>query len=841
MGCCRPFSRCSSYIFFFSFCLHAAAMIGAFKSIYMSCGIFSLKSVSSHGRRNTRLHSSARSSHVPSRGLLPTASDTIDTMMTSNSSSSRVSLPFEFIPPTPWQKFWTRFALWGQVPWKKIGTEVFVKVKLSGSLSIVDDPVTFFTIREKEAISILPEFTNLCLLGAYDPRVQGLFIEISSLSCGYAKLSEAKRWIEFFRQSGKPVIGYATHVTEKEIYLARSFSEFYVPPLGNNVDLRGFSASAQFFRESLRKLGVEPQLQRIGKYKSFGDMYLRDSMSEAQREVLTHILAQVTAYWTQAVFPKQVTSPKSLETLQTWLWSDAQMKTPNSFMENATTADLLTGVLYGDELEELIHQRYGRLDSSGSWWKKLLPLFLKSDKAKASRSEAPRRVVEKPENFDLKKEFRDTPRRVLVSSAPTSESLSANKSSNSSSASASKDEHSGAADAPKPKASFLGAQSYVSRMKSSGSHMLKGCPIQFTSVGPRIAIIPVMGTIVDGKTSASNRNVGAQSLIPLLRRVKEDEDIRGVVLQVDSPGGSAVASDLVWKELRSVAKAKPVVASMVDVAASGGYYFAMGCDQIVAEEMTLTGSIGVVFGKFNAEELMSKKLGIASETLSIGRYAELYSTSRGFTSEEAAYFESLAQNAYAFFVEKAAASRSLSVKELEEVAQGRVWTGKDAKANKLVDHLGGLWTAVDIVKQLIEQSPERKQDAGISKKKTTTEKSSVAENRKKFKPFRVEIVKDKGRGGLLGSLLSSEAVVMEGGKHVAALASDEVFASNLASDMDSLGGIPAMGQLGLSPLATNMVKLFAPNVISVITSKGYEGKNLLASSMEILKKHLSNT
>lgn len=822
----RPLSQRSIYVLIA--CVHA---IGAFKTLYMSCTILSLKSFS-HGGGISRLLASVHPLSVPTRGFLPTGSQTIDEIMIANSSSASVSLPFEYISPTSAQKFWTRFALWRQVPWRKIDGKVFVKAKLGGSLTIVDDPVSLFSIREKEVISTLSELTQLCLLGAYDPRIQGLLIDVSTLTCGYAKLSEAKRWIKFFRQSGKPVIGYATQVTEKEMYLARSFSEFYLPPLGNNLDLRGFAASAQFFRESLRKVGIEPQLQRIGKYKSFGDTYLRDSMSEAQREVLSHILAQVSAFWTRTVFPEQVTSAETLTALQSWLWSDSQIKTPYSFMANATTADLLSGVLYADEVEKLLHQRYGRASSTGAWWKRLLIWLFTSRKGKASKIEENYSLVEKAESFNLKKEFEDHPRRILVNSTPITESSLSNVSSNLLSANITDVEPSKDSSTSDRRVTFVGAQTYVSRMKSSGTHMLKGCPIQFTSTGPRIAIIPVRGSIVDGKTSSSQRNVGAQSLIPLLRQVKEDEDIQGVVLQVDSPGGSAMASDMIWKELRSLAKVKPLVASMVDVAASGGYYFAMGCDQIVAEEMTLTGSIGVVFGKFNSEELLSKKLGIKSETLSIGRYAEVYSTFRGFMDEELAYFESVAQYAYGMFVEKAAASRSMSVENLEKVAQGRVWTGKDAKDHNLVDHIGGLWTAVDIVKQLIDQSPEEKRDSLLLKR-------LFAEKEKKFKPYRVEVVTEKGPGGFLTSLYTSEATAPER-NHLFALASDEVFASNLASDMDTLGGFPALRNIGLSPLATNLVKLVAPEVISIITHNGDEGKNFLLSSMKLLKKHLSN-
>jgi signal peptide peptidase SppA len=154
-----------------------------------------------------------------------------------------------------------------------------------------------------------------------------------------------------------------------------------------------------------------------------------------------------------------------------------------------------------------------------------------------------------------------------------------------------------------------------------------------------------------------------------------------------------------WRELRALSREKPVIASMVDVAASGGYYISMACDEIVAEELTVTGSIGVVTAKFNAEEL-NDRIGYKVETLSRGRYAEVLSTTRGFTEDESLYFEEGAQKAYKSFITKAAASRNMTVEAMHERAQGRVWTGRQAYELGLVDHIGGLDKAVAIAASL---------------------------------------------------------------------------------------------------------------------------------------------
>ena len=165
---------------------------------------------------------------------------------------------------------------------------------------------------------------------------------------------------------------------------------------------------------------------------------------------------------------------------------------------------------------------------------------------------------------------------------------------------------------------------YLKKMRVGGK-ILQGLPIVETRSGPRIAIINAAGSISSGESSSGGLNgpsIGSDTLISLVRQAKADPSIRAVVLRIDSPGGSALASDVMWREIRSLSREKPVVASQVDVAASGGYYLSMACDEIVSEELTVTGSIGVVTSMFNAEKF-NKKIGLNSETLSIGRYAEV--------------------------------------------------------------------------------------------------------------------------------------------------------------------------------------------------------------------------
>ena len=222
--------------------------------------------------------------------------------------------------------------------------------------------------------------------------------------------------------------------------------------------------------------------------------------------------------------------------------------------------------------------------------------------------------------------------------------------------------------------------------------------------GPRIAVIYASGTIVSGRSGYDPMNgavLGSDTLIESIRRVRDAQDIRGVVLRIDSPGGSAVASDVLWRELvlmRDSKPEKPFVVSMSDLAASGGYYIAVAAPQIVAEPATLTGSIGIFGGKIVTGGVFNK-LGANVEGVSRGKYADMNSPNRPYSAEERVKVGEQLQEFYDQFVERVAASRHMTPERVDAIAQGRVWTGRQAKENGLVDALGGLDRAVELVKQ----------------------------------------------------------------------------------------------------------------------------------------------
>ena len=217
---------------------------------------------------------------------------------------------------------------------------------------------------------------------------------------------------------------------------------------------------------------------------------------------------------------------------------------------------------------------------------------------------------------------------------------------------------------------------------------------------PHVGLVEVRGTIVTGRSrrTAAGRMAGSDSVTAALRAAAGDRTARAVVLFVDSPGGSAVASEAIWREVCQVREAgKPVVVSMSNLAASGGYYIACPADVIVALPSTLTGSIGVFGGKLVVRDLLDR-IGLTTGTVSQGAHSLMYSTRQGFTDDERDRLAATIDAVYDDFVGKVARGRGRPVADIEAIARGRVWTGRDAARIGLVDELGGLRDAVRIAR-----------------------------------------------------------------------------------------------------------------------------------------------
>lgn len=214
----------------------------------------------------------------------------------------------------------------------------------------------------------------------------------------------------------------------------------------------------------------------------------------------------------------------------------------------------------------------------------------------------------------------------------------------------------------------------------------------------KIAIIYAVGSIEGG--SGDEETIGSETISRAIRKARTDSSIKAIVLRVNSPGGSALASDVIWREVTLAREAKPFVVSMGDVAASGGYYIACAADTIVCEPNTITGSIGVLGVLFNMQKMFSNKLGITFDTVKTGRFADILNQTRPLTEEEKRIATGEVERIYQGFVKHVSEGRNMSVADVDSVGQGRVWSGVDAKRLGLIDVLGGINDAVDIAAKM---------------------------------------------------------------------------------------------------------------------------------------------
>lgn len=212
-----------------------------------------------------------------------------------------------------------------------------------------------------------------------------------------------------------------------------------------------------------------------------------------------------------------------------------------------------------------------------------------------------------------------------------------------------------------------------------------------------IAVIVGEGEIVPGK--GDENTIGGDAFANEVKKARLSDKVKAIVIRINSPGGSFIASDKIWREVSLAAQTKPVIASMGDYAASGGYYMAMACDTIVAQPHTITGSIGIFSILFDASGLLNNKLGITSEEVKTGEFGELITVSRSLTEAEKAIWQKKTEEGYDTFTGKAAEGRGMAIEDLKKVASGRVWTGAQALDRKLVDILGGLDDAILLAAQ----------------------------------------------------------------------------------------------------------------------------------------------
>src|SRR3954469_19276003 len=426
-----------------------------------------------------------------------------------------------------------------------------------------------------------------------DSRIRAVLLKPTGFESPFwPKVQEVRDAVLDFKKSGKPVYAYVEYGGDREYYLASAADKVFLMP-STPLDLTGVATYELFLRGTLDKVGVYPDLHRIGDYKTAVNTFKEKSFTAAHKEMDESMNRDLYEQIVRGIADGRKKQESDIRAL-----IDQGPFLP----EDALHAGLVDDVAYEDQVDDKL------------------------------------RGGEKRTRVDTDDYGRVSPASVGL-----------NK-------------------------------------------------------GPRVAVIYASGTIASGKSGYDPVNgavAGSETLIDYIRQARRDSSIRAIVLRVDSPGGSATASDAIWRELMITKEERadrPLVVSMSDLAASGGYYIAMPAQVIVAQPSTLTGSIGIFGGKFVTGGLY-EKLGAHIEATSIGKHAEINGPARPYNPDEVKKLQEQLQAFYDQFVEKVAEARHTTPEKIDAIAQGRAGTGQQAKENKLVDELGGLDRAISIAKQ----------------------------------------------------------------------------------------------------------------------------------------------
>jgi protease IV len=457
-----------------------------------------------------------------------------------------------------------------------------------------DDPFKkFFGGPDQSLTGLVMQFKK----AKVDKRIKAILLDVDLSGVGWGKAEEIRDAIGDFRSSGKPVYAYLEFGLNKEYYIATACDKIIVPPPGE-LFINGLAADVMFFRGSLDKLGIYPDIFQIGKYKSAGDMFTQKQMTDAHREYINSMLDDLFNRYVNAIAQARHKTPDEVRTL---------IDNAPYNAAKAKEAGLVDDAVYKDQVENQLKKLLGYKDSDS---------FVSVRGA----------------------DYRDV----------SPESLGLNK-------------------------------------------------------GERIAVIYASGDIGSGSSENSpsgEQSIGSDTVAKALNDAAADKSIKAIVLRVDSPGGSGLASDIIWHAVEAANQKKPVVVSMSDVAASGGYYISASASKIIAQPSTITGSIGVVAGKPVVRGFYDW-LGISNEYVLRGKNAGMFRETEKFSDEERAKFEDWIKTTYyQDFVPKVAKGRHRDPQYIDTVGQGRVWTGAQAKDRGLVDEFGGLDKALEVAKQL---------------------------------------------------------------------------------------------------------------------------------------------
>lgn len=429
-----------------------------------------------------------------------------------------------------------------------------------------------------------------------DENIKGIYIEMGMLSTGFATREEIRNALLDFKESGKFITTYSEIYTQGSYYLASVADYICMYPEGG-MELKGLNSTVPFFTNALKKMGIEPQVIRHGKFKSAVEPFMLTEMSDENREQIETYMGSIWEH-----FLKNVASDRELTRDRlNEMAENLEIQTTKDALELGLVDSLFYRDQFQNHLANLMEQ----------------------------------------ENYD--------------------------------------------------DVNFISLKKYNKVKNENARDKFKK---------EKVAVIYAQGEIQSGE--GSETVIGSERISKAIRKARKDEKVKAIVLRVNSPGGSALASDVIWREMKLANEEKPVVVSMGDVAASGGYYIACASDKIYASPNTITGSIGVFGLLMSFEELYTDKIGLTFDQVKTNKFADLGSVNRPLTQEEYDIIQKGVVDIYNTFTSKVAEGRDMSQENVDDIGQGRVWSGSNAMDINLIDEYGGLEAAVAGAAELAE-------------------------------------------------------------------------------------------------------------------------------------------
>lgn len=587
---------------------------------------------------------------------------------------------------------------------------------------------------------------------ADDDRIQAVYVSgrLTESEAGFGILREVRQALQDFRDtSGKPVIAYGVDWSERDYFVASAASEVVLNPYGT-LEMNGFSAQGTFWAEALEKYGIGVQVVRAGKFKSAVEPFTQKERSPESREQLQALLGSLWTDFLMTVGGDREVDPKQLLAIA---------RSQGIFRgDQASTAKLVDQVAYEDEILEQLAELAPSQDEDAPFEKVSMTEYFAEVKTStfgmAEDGGAP--APEEKEAGDAEKsspeptgEGADSVRvsgdggaggrspnldariqaakqtglipvaqpgmpgqRSVWLNPPTPDDM---RSQDSTPSPAAQPE---APQSPAPKDDATSGEKQPAESQTEAQTSGGDPDEELFPSRPEVAVVYAAGAIVNGRGTTDQ--IGGDRLAKTLRELRQDDDVAAVVLRINSRGGSATASEIIAREVELIAEIKPIVVSMGDYAASGGYWISAPASEIIAEPTTITGSIGV-FGVLPNVQQLGANNGVNWDAVQTGPLADLRSVTRPKSAAEMAILQSSVDWIYGEFINKVAEGRNLEAAAVNEIAQGRVWSGRAAKKLGLVDQLGGLEIAINRAAALaeldndwrIEEYPKRKGFDGL--------------------------------------------------------------------------------------------------------------------------------